>query len=144
MTPDAFLSGVFDKIPDLVISSLANARRNLSKTRVSASDFIDILERQKLVQVAKRVEKYVSDLQAREASLARSTRRSSAVSHQKRSHQNATNTINLQRRCSEINDRVLFPPAHNGLVAGSSPAGPTSSLIQRFLLIFVRLFNGLS
>jgi hypothetical protein len=62
MTPDAFLSGVFDKIPDLVISSPANARRNLSKTRVSASDFIDILERQKLVQVAKRVEKYVSDL----------------------------------------------------------------------------------
>jgi len=62
MTPDAFLSGLFDKIPDPVISSLANARRNLSKTRVSASDFIDILERQKLVQVAKRVEKYVSDL----------------------------------------------------------------------------------
>ena len=62
MTPDVFLSGLFDKIPDLVISSLANARRNLSKTRVSASDFIDILERQKLVQVAKRVEKYVSDL----------------------------------------------------------------------------------
>ena len=62
MTPDAFLSGLFDKIPDPVISSLANARRNLSKTRVSASDFIYILERQKLVQVAKRVEKYVSDL----------------------------------------------------------------------------------
>jgi hypothetical protein len=62
MTPDAFLAGLFDQIPDLVISSLANSRRNLSKTRVSASDFIDILERQKLVQVAKRVEKYVSDL----------------------------------------------------------------------------------
>jgi hypothetical protein len=62
MTPDAYLSALFNKIPDLVISSLANARRNLSKTRVSASDFIDILERQKLVQVAKRVEKYVSDL----------------------------------------------------------------------------------
>ena len=62
MNPDAFLSGLFEKIPDLVISSLANARRNLSRTLVSASDFIAILERQKLVQVAKRVEKYVSDL----------------------------------------------------------------------------------
>lgn len=59
MTPDAFLSGLFDKIPDLVI---ANARRNLSKTRVSASDFIEILERQKLAKIAKRIEKYVSDL----------------------------------------------------------------------------------
>jgi hypothetical protein len=62
MTPDAFLSGLFDKFPDLVIGSLANARRNLSKTGVSAPVFIEILERQKLVQVAKRVEKYVSDL----------------------------------------------------------------------------------
>jgi hypothetical protein len=62
MTPDAFLAGLFDQIPDLVISSLANARRNLSKTGVSASDFIAILERQKLVQVAKRVVKHMSDL----------------------------------------------------------------------------------
>jgi hypothetical protein len=62
MTPDAFLSGLFDTVPDLVISSLVNARRNLNKTRVSAPDFIDILERQKLNQVAKRVKKYASDL----------------------------------------------------------------------------------
>jgi hypothetical protein len=62
MSPDAFLAGLFDQIPDLVISSLANARRNLSKTGVSASDFIAILERQKLVQVAKRVVKHMSDL----------------------------------------------------------------------------------
>jgi len=61
-TPDAFLSGLFDIFPDLVINSLANARWNLSKTRVSAPDFIDILARQKLVQVAKQVEKHVSDL----------------------------------------------------------------------------------
>ena len=42
-TPDAFLSGLYDKVRDLAIGSLANARRNLTKTRVSVSDFIDIL-----------------------------------------------------------------------------------------------------
>lgn len=57
MNPDAFLSGLFDKIPDLAIGSLANARRNLSKTRLSAPDFVDILENQKLVQLAKRLKK---------------------------------------------------------------------------------------
>ena len=62
MTPDEFLCDLFDKVPDLVIGSLANARRNLSKTRVSASDFVSILENQKLAELAKRVKKYVSDL----------------------------------------------------------------------------------
>ena len=31
ITPDAFLSGLFDRIPEVVVGSLANARRNLSK-----------------------------------------------------------------------------------------------------------------
>ena len=62
MNPDEFLSELFDEVPDLVIGSLANARRNLSRTRVAASDFIAILKEQKLVQLAKRVEKYTSDL----------------------------------------------------------------------------------
>lgn len=62
MDPDEFLSGLFDKAPDLVIGSLANARRNLSKTHVSASDFIRIFENQKLAELAKRLEKHVSDL----------------------------------------------------------------------------------
>ncbi len=61
MTPDAFLSSPFDKVPHLVIGSLANARQNLSKTRVSASDFIGILENQKLAQLAQRVKRHVSD-----------------------------------------------------------------------------------
>jgi hypothetical protein len=38
------------------------------------------------------------------------------------------NRINLQRKCSKINDRVLYPPNHNGLVAGSSPPGPPIKL----------------
>lgn len=62
LTPDAFLCGLFDTVPDLVLGSLANARRNLSKTRVSGSDFIRILEGQKLIQLAKLVGKRVSDL----------------------------------------------------------------------------------
>src|SRR5215469_6221181 len=42
-TPDAFLSGLYDKVPDLAIGSLANARRNLTKSRISAPGFINIL-----------------------------------------------------------------------------------------------------
>jgi hypothetical protein len=48
------------------------------------------------------------------------------VSHQKQPDQTKTNTIESERKPSKINERVLYPPAHNGLVAGSSPAGPTS------------------
>jgi predicted nucleic acid-binding protein len=55
--PDEFLSGLFERAPDLVIGSLANARRNLSKSRVGASDFIAILSGQNLVQLARRVGK---------------------------------------------------------------------------------------
>jgi predicted nucleic acid-binding protein len=61
-TPDAFLSGLYDKVPELVIGSLAKARRNLTKTDVSASDFIDILDRQRLVQLGMRAQGHLSDL----------------------------------------------------------------------------------
>lgn len=61
-TPDAFLSDLYDNDPEVVIGSLANARRNLSRSHVSASDFIDILDRQKLVQLARRAQRHLSDL----------------------------------------------------------------------------------
>jgi hypothetical protein len=61
-TPDAFLSDLYDKIPDLTIGSLPNAWRNLDKTQVSASDFINNLNTQKLVQLAKRAQKHSTDL----------------------------------------------------------------------------------
>lgn len=61
-TPDAFLSGLYDQVPDLMTSSLANARRNLTKSRVSAGNFIDILKNQQLVEVAKHAQKHVADL----------------------------------------------------------------------------------
>jgi hypothetical protein len=61
-TPDAFLSSLYDKVPDVTIGSLANARRNLTKTRVSASDFIGILNSHKLIELARRAEKHVTEL----------------------------------------------------------------------------------
>jgi hypothetical protein len=61
-TPDALLVDLYDKVPDLTLASLANARRNLSKTRVSASDFVDILKNQKLIQLSARVAKRLADL----------------------------------------------------------------------------------
>jgi hypothetical protein len=42
------------------------------------------------------------------------------ISHQKRQHRNATNAINLAE-VEQINEAGPYPPAHNGLVAGSSP-----------------------
>ena len=61
-TPDAVLAELYDKIPELTISSLANARRNLNKTPVSASDFVNILDGQKLIQLAKRAQNHLADL----------------------------------------------------------------------------------
>jgi len=45
----------------LTVGSLANARRNLNKSRVSAPDFMDILNNQKLGQLAKRMQKHSTD-----------------------------------------------------------------------------------
>jgi hypothetical protein len=61
-TPDVFVSDLYDKIPDLVIGSLANARRNLTKTRPSRSDFVKILNNQNLLELAKHVEKHLAEL----------------------------------------------------------------------------------
>jgi len=61
-TPDAFVSGLYDKVPDLAISSLANARRNLTKTRASASEFVRILKGQNLIELAKRAQRHLAQL----------------------------------------------------------------------------------
>jgi hypothetical protein len=50
--------------------------------------------------------------------------RTAPVSHQKRPQQRRTNAIEIKRYRSKINEAVRYPAAHNGLVAGSSPAGP--------------------
>lgn len=61
-TPDTFLSSLYDEVPDLVIGSLANARRNLSRTQVSPLDFIDILRSQRLTGIAQRAQKHAENL----------------------------------------------------------------------------------
>jgi hypothetical protein len=50
------------------------------------------------------------------------------VSHQKRPHQNATNAIERTRNDRKVNEADRYAAAHNGLVAGSSPAGPTNEI----------------
>ena len=42
------------------------------------------------------------------------------VSYQKRRHQNTTNMIDSQPKCSKNNEADRYPPAYSGLVAGSS------------------------
>jgi len=61
-TPDVLLANLYKKTPDLTLASLANARRNLSKSRISASGFIDILRNQKLIQLSKNLKKHLTDL----------------------------------------------------------------------------------
>jgi hypothetical protein len=61
-SPDTFLAALYDEVPNLTVNSLASARHNLSRTRVSASDFIEILQNQKLVQLARRLQRHLTDL----------------------------------------------------------------------------------
>jgi PIN domain len=61
-TPDTFLADIYDQTPDLAVGSLANARRNLNKSRVSALDFVDILNNLKLGQLATRMRNRLTDL----------------------------------------------------------------------------------
>jgi len=57
------------------------------------------------------------------------------VSHQKQRERNATNAINLERQRSKFNKGDRYSAAHNGLVAGSSPAGPTKKSITYHVFI---------
>jgi len=61
-TPDAFLADLYDAAPDLMVGSLANARRNLKKSPVSVGEFIDILDTQKLTRLVTRLRKRSSGL----------------------------------------------------------------------------------
>ena len=63
-------------------------------------------------------------------------RSAAPVSHQKQPHQNATNAIEIEQKRSKINEADRYSAAHNGLVAGSSPAGPTKEISDLSILIF--------
>jgi hypothetical protein len=53
------------------------------------------------------------------------------VSHQKQPEQTKTNTIEIERKSSKINEPDRHSAAHNNLVAGSSPAGPPHLMIRQ-------------
>jgi hypothetical protein len=61
-TPDAFLADLYDQVPQLLLASLANARRNLSKSGLSAEEFLNMLREQKLTQLQKRLRGHLGDL----------------------------------------------------------------------------------
>ncbi len=61
-TPDGFLAGIYDEAPDLVIGSLANARRNLNKSGSSAQDFLELLGRQGFTKLMRRLRSHASAL----------------------------------------------------------------------------------
>jgi hypothetical protein len=61
-TPDAFLADLYDQVPQLLLASLANARRNLSKSGLSAEEFLNVLRAQRLTQLAKRLRSHLGDL----------------------------------------------------------------------------------
>ena len=60
--PDMFLAELYDEAPQLLVASLANARRNLSKSAVTPQGFLDVLKEQKLTQLEKRLRKHAADL----------------------------------------------------------------------------------
>ncbi len=62
LTPDAFLAKLYDEVPELTVASLANARRNLRKIPLSASDFIAVMKNQRLTQLATKIHDRLTDL----------------------------------------------------------------------------------
>lgn len=61
-TPDGFLAGIYDEAPDLVIGSLENARRNLTKSGSSVQDFLELLGRQGFTKLTRRLRSHASAL----------------------------------------------------------------------------------
>jgi len=53
------------------------------------------------------------------------------VSLQKGPEQSRTNASDFKRKLNKYNKTEHYPAAHNGLVAGSSPAGPTKACLSR-------------
>ena len=60
--PDTFLLDLYAMTPAAVIAATARARKNLSKSGISASDFVETLRKQKLIHFSATVAKHISDL----------------------------------------------------------------------------------
>jgi len=62
LSPDAFLADLYEQAPEMLLGSLANARHNLSRSRVSVSGFIGILRQQGLAKLTAQIAKHLDDL----------------------------------------------------------------------------------
>jgi hypothetical protein len=60
------------------------------------------------------------------------------VSHQKRRYRNTTDATERVRKHSKINEGDRHSAAHKGLVAGSSPAGPTTHNMILYVILWFR------
>ncbi|CAN7672415.1 PIN domain-containing protein [Phyllobacterium sp. LjRoot231] len=61
-TPDDFLFDLYRQFPEVVVTVIANARRNLRKTGLSAAEFIDALKRQKLTRFVAEISRHIDDI----------------------------------------------------------------------------------
>uniref|UniRef100_A0A9E7ZTG4 PIN domain-containing protein n=1 Tax=Bosea sp. NBC_00436 TaxID=2969620 RepID=A0A9E7ZTG4_9HYPH len=61
-TPDEFLSKLYDNAPELVVASLADARRNLTKSGISTLNFLALLKDQGLTKLEMRLQSHKSEL----------------------------------------------------------------------------------
>jgi hypothetical protein len=53
---------LYAAVPDVVVAATANARQNLRKSKISAAEFVNTLERQKLRKFAAVMNGHLSDL----------------------------------------------------------------------------------
>jgi hypothetical protein len=61
-TPDALLTNLYAAVPDVVVAATANARRNLRRSRISAAEYLDALERQELFKFAAAMNRHLLEL----------------------------------------------------------------------------------
>ncbi len=61
-TPDALLMDLYANVPGVVVAATANARRNLTKSGVSAGEFVKMIDIQKLHRFAKAMATRTQDL----------------------------------------------------------------------------------
>ncbi len=61
-SPDTLLTDPYSARPDVVLAATANARRNLSRSASSASDFLDALDRQRVHRFVRAMRGHISDL----------------------------------------------------------------------------------
>jgi len=62
LTPDIFLTRLYDQIPDAMIAAVARARRNLRRSKVSSKEFVAALRRQRLTRFVSKIESNLSKL----------------------------------------------------------------------------------